>query len=382
MGVKCNRWTGNITETIEENQGSVQTKISSVTVREKLQLCQKLKFVNQVRIYSSHWKPKLQKEAINKLTTKMATSLGYVLMNWTSTFRKKKKGNAVTKEAHTNAKETKCCQTTEMECFQCIEKSLKMQTLAAEAQKAEKSGEEVKAKLKAANASLATIMDVEAKLREDHEHLVLQEAQVRYDLEQFRKSFSDTLEERDCAHADRIRTLETVLQDKECEWAHKNEALRRDLRQAIRSSMADTEREVESLGNLEQEIESLKMVIEMRSTENRQLRVNNNQLLTQLERLAFLEGGLANTRQRLDEMTLVLQNKMDSERELLELSETLQEELVKSRAETLQYRKGLENQHYLQQQQFQDVIAVEKPRLKVQHSQSDFLIPKNAHRNQ
>ena len=53
--VKCNRWTGNITETIEENQGSVQTKISSVTVREKLQLCQKLKFVNQVRIYSSHW---------------------------------------------------------------------------------------------------------------------------------------------------------------------------------------------------------------------------------------------------------------------------------------------------------------------------------------
>ena len=141
---------------------------------------------------------------------------------------------------------------TEMECFQCIEKSLKMQTLAAEAQKAEKSGEEIKAKLKAANASLATIMDVEAKLREDHEHLVLQEAQVRYDLEQFRKSFSDTLEERDCAHADRIRTLETVLQDKECEWAHKNEALRRDLRQAIRSSMADTEREVESLGNLEQ----------------------------------------------------------------------------------------------------------------------------------
>ena len=46
----------------------------------------------------------------------MATSLGYVLMNWTSTFskkknRQKKKGNAVTK-AHTNAKETKCCQTT------------------------------------------------------------------------------------------------------------------------------------------------------------------------------------------------------------------------------------------------------------------------------
>ena len=139
-----------------------------------------------------------------------------------------------------------------MECVLCIEKSTQMETLTEEAQKAEKSSEEIKRKLNAANSSLVGIMDVEAKLREDHEHLVLQEAQVRYELEQLRKQYTDQLEERDQAHADRVRALETVLQDKECEWANKNEALRRDLRQAIRSSMADTEREVESLGNLEQ----------------------------------------------------------------------------------------------------------------------------------
>ena len=139
-----------------------------------------------------------------------------------------------------------------MECVLCIEKSVKMEALTEEAQKAEKSSEEIKRKLNAANSSLVGIMDVEAKLREDHEHLVLQEAQVRYELEQLRKQYTDQLEERDQAHADRVRALETVLQDKECEWANKNEALRRDLRQAIRSSMADTEREVESLGNLEQ----------------------------------------------------------------------------------------------------------------------------------
>ena len=122
----------------------------------------------------------------------------------------------------------------------------------------------------------------------------------------------------------------------------------------------------------------------MRSAENRDLRIHNNELSTQVERLSYLESELRNAQHRLYEMTLVLQNKMDSERELLELSETLQEELVKSRAETLQYRKGLENQHYLQQQQqFQDgIIAVERPRLKVQHSQSELLIPKNVHRNQ
>ena len=132
-----------------------------------------------------------------------------------------------------------------------------------------------------------------------------------------------------------------------------------------------------------QEIDSLRTVVEMRSAENRDLRIHNNELSTQVERLSYLESELRNAQHRLDEMTLVLQNKMDSERELLELSETLQEELVKSRAETLQYRKGLENEHYLQQQQFQDgIIAVEKPRLKVQHSQSELLIPKNVHRNQ
>ena len=139
-----------------------------------------------------------------------------------------------------------------MECILCLEKSMKMEALTEEAQKAEKSSEEIKRKLNAANSSLVGIMDVEAKLREDHEHLVLQEAQVRYELEQLRNQYTDQLEERDQAHADRVRALETVLQDKECEWANKNEALRRDLRQAIRSSMADTEREVESLGNLEQ----------------------------------------------------------------------------------------------------------------------------------
>merc|ERR1719414_624897 len=282
------------------------------------------------------------------------------------------------------AMETQCCQTDDMECVLCIEKSTQMETLTEEAQKAKKSSEEIKRKLNAANSSLVGIMDVEAKLREDHEHLVLQEAQVRYELEQLRKQYTDQLEERDQAHADRVRALETVLQGKECEWAHKNEALRRDLRQAIRSSMADTEREVESLGNLEQEIESLKMVIEMRSTENRQLRVNNNQLLTQLERLAFLEGELANTRQRLDEMTMVLQNKMDSEKELLELSETLQQELVKSRAEIMQYKKNVENRQYLQEHLQQEYY--ERPPLKVRHSQSDLIqkisLDDKAHRNQ
>lgn len=89
-------------------------------------------------------------------------------------------------------------------------------------------------------------------LRNDYETLTLDEAQVRYELDQLKKQLSKKLEERDEAHADRIKALEKTLQEKECDWVTKNENLRRDLRQAIRSSIQDTEREVESIDNLEQ----------------------------------------------------------------------------------------------------------------------------------
>lgn len=109
----------------------------------------------------------------------------------------------------------------------------------------------------------------------------------------------------------------------------------------------------------------------MRSAENRELRGHNNELMAQLDRLSYLESELANARHRMDEMSLVLQYKMDSEKELLELSESLQQELVKSRSETLQYKNNLENRQYLHEQ---DVLA-KLPTLKVKHSQPDIYSP-------
>lgn len=309
----------------------------------------------------------------------MATSLGYVLMNWTSTFSKKQRKK---KTKTPIVKETKGCQTHGNDCDSCQEKVQRLQDLQSDLSNTVQISDELKKKLSAANSSLAKTMERESKLRNEYESLTLDEAQVRYELDLLNKQLSNKLEERDEAHADRIRALEQTLQDKECEWVHKNEELRRDLRQAIRTSIQDTEREVESIDNLEQEIDSLRAVLEMRSAENRDLRVHNNELITQVERLSYLEGELRNSQHRLDEMTLVLQNKMDSERELLELSETLQEELVKSRSETLQYRKDLENRQYLQLQE--NGVPI-KPTLKVKHSQPELFLPKSQpvqHRNQ
>ena len=46
--------------------------------------------------------------------------------------------------------------------------------------------------------------------RNEYESLTLDEAQVRYELDQLNKQLSDQLQERDEAHADRIRVLEQV----------------------------------------------------------------------------------------------------------------------------------------------------------------------------
>lgn len=311
----------------------------------------------------------------------MATSLGYVLMNWTSTFsQKKRKKKSQNKKPETKTEtETVCCQTSDFACLACEEKVLTLNNLSSDLQSVHNTVEDLKKKLNVSHVSLATSMDKENKLRDNHETLILEEAQARYELDQLKRQLSEKLQERDEAHAERMRLLESTLQDKECEWAKRNEALRKDLRQAIRCSIADTERETESLENLEQEIESLRMVVDMRSTENRELRIHNNELMAQVDRLKFLESELANAKQRLDEMTLVLQHKMDSERELLELSETLQSELVKTRSDALHVQNNVENSQFLQNVLLQSehnntMIPTNftRPPLKVQHSHSDL----------
>ena len=106
---------------------------------------------------------------------------------------------------------------------------------------------------------------------------------------------------------------------------------------------------------------SLQTVIEMRGSENRQLREENNVLKNKLENHHWLEAELGKAKHRLEELAVIVQNKMVSEKELLELSEALQRDLVRSRAETLHFKQQVENQKY-----------TEKHLLKVQHSQSDL----------
>ena len=88
--------------------------------------------------------------------------------------------------------------------------SNQMQDLSSDLEQSQMKFRELKKQLNAANLSLAATMEKENELRNKNENLVLEEAQVRYDMDQLRKQISDQLHERDQAHSDRAQLLEKV----------------------------------------------------------------------------------------------------------------------------------------------------------------------------
>jgi len=167
------------------------------------------------------------------------------------------------------------------------------------------------------------------------------------------------------------------MQERECEWANKNASLQQELGRALQSSLMDTQREEWSLSSLEKEIASLQTVIELRGGENRQLREENNKLKNKLDDHHWLETELGKAKHRLEELTIIVQNKMVSERELLELSEALQRDLVRCRNETILLKQQLE-MNQLSSQQCSDESSSSKRRppppqlTTVKHSHSDL----------
>ena len=95
-------------------------------------------------------------------------------------------------------------------CLACEEKVLTLNNLSSDLQSVHNTVEDLKKKLNVSHVSLATSMDKENKLRDNHETLILEEAQARYELDQLKRQLSEKLQERDEAHAERMRLLESV----------------------------------------------------------------------------------------------------------------------------------------------------------------------------
>ena len=102
------------------------------------------------------------------------------------------------------------CIISDFACLACEEKVLSMNSLSSDLQSVHNTVGDLKRKLSGANHSLAMTMEKENKLRNNHESLILEEAQARYELDQLKRQLSDKLQERDEAHAERVRLLENV----------------------------------------------------------------------------------------------------------------------------------------------------------------------------
>jgi len=334
----------------------------------------------------------------------MASSLGYAMMNWTSEFARHAKAKRI-KKKHSKNKEN-CdgkdqtqntinlsdikhkaskigplnekisCETHEMEiqteechCEKCEQYAGNVEYLEQQLSDAHITQENLKQKLSKTKTTLATTIERESRIREAKESLELEEAQVRYEFEGLKSSLLSQLEEQDRAHSEKIYHMEQAMKANDCDWANKNQVLQKELRDTLTSALQETEHEEHSLTSLEKEIDSLRTVIEMRSSENKELRNVNNKLNEKIEHQSWLETELEKAKRRLEELALIVQNKMVSERELLELSEALQRDLVQSRAETLHYKQQIENRQYLQERNNEINLQLLH---KVKHSQSDL----------
>jgi len=164
------------------------------------------------------------------------------------------------------------------------------------------------------------------------------------------------LQERDNAHADRIKSLEILMNEKEKQLLQSSNLLRQQLAAAKRELDQLHQREEQLLNsnsssfgdnsNLEQEVASLRLVLEMRRVEVDQLRAANNALLLDIERCRVQELQLQQHMQRVEEMEAVIRNKNHQIRKLCEDQEALNHQLEIEESAHLACQQELERSQW------------------------------------
>merc|ERR1719458_1626899 len=182
------------------------------------------------------------------------------------------------------------------------------------------------------------------------EDLVAEAAQLRTELEQLRaegrtmaERVGRQLGDRDNAHAEKVRSLESLMAEKEkqllqssnllrqqlAQGKKEREALQRQLDEKISSSpnLSSSSSNSNSTTNWEAECNSLKLVLEIRRDEAEQLKAANNSLRLELERFQGLETQLQVQKQRAEELGLVVAMKNDQLRQVLDEYDSVQQQL-------------------------------------------------------
>lgn len=179
------------------------------------------------------------------------------------------------------------------------------------------------------------------------EQLVAEAAHLRTELEQLRaegrtmaERVGRQLGDRDNAHAEKVRALESLMSEKEKQLLQSSNLLRQQLalgkkeREALQrqldekiSSSSNSSSSTNSTTNWEAECNSLKLVIEIRRDEAEQMKAANNSLRLELERFQGLETQLQVQKQRAEELGLVVALKNDQLRQVLDEYDSVQQQL-------------------------------------------------------
>ena len=143
------------------------------------------------------------------------------------------------------------------------------------------------------------------------------------------------LRERDKAHSERVRSLEILMTEKEKQLLQNTNSIRQQLASAKQEAqhlhkqveVAETKRRRFEEGSLEQELESMLVVLDMKKEENDQLKACNNTLRLDLERITGVDIQLQVERQKTEEMSSVIKLKNDQLRQLLDEYDNVQHQL-------------------------------------------------------
>jgi len=160
-------------------------------------------------------------------------------------------------------------------------------------------------------------------------------ASLREDNLRMSESVAVQLRERDKAHSERVRSLEILMTEKEKQLLQNTNSIRQQLAAAKQEAQqlqkqaerTETNKMRFEEGSLEQELESMMVVLDMKKEETDQLKASNNTLRLDLERYSGLEIQLQVEKQKTEEMNSVIKLKNEQLRQLLDEYDHVQHQL-------------------------------------------------------
>jgi len=184
--------------------------------------------------------------------------------------------------------------------------------------------------------------DHDRDLIESVEIMLKEASAVRSEVEQLKEeglrmaeSVGRQLTDRDSCHSERVMSLEIVMAEKEKQLLQSLNLLRQQLSTAKKETQQlqrqlvqlESNRRLPAEGSLEQEIDSLRLVLDMKKDGADQLKAVNNSLRLELERFCGLEVKLQVQTQRTEEMDAVINMKNDQLRQVLDEYDGVQQQL-------------------------------------------------------